>query len=376
MSEPEAGPNTGRTAWSWVRDTPLRAFVRTETGSAVLLLTAALLALVWVAIDPSSYERVWSTPLALRLGELGIGQDLRGWVNNGLMTFFFFVIGLEARRSIDIGDLRERSRVLLPLLAGVGGIVTSIAVYLVINAGGSGAHGWGIAMSTDTAFALALLSVAGARPLGALRAFMLTVVVVDDIVALLVIAVFYSDQVELTPLLLAIGVFGLGLVALRLGVSRGSFYFLLGVVVWLGLFVSGLDPLIVGLGMGLVTYASPVGRDAMEAATSQFRLFREQPTSEMARAAQVGLRSALPPNERLQADLPPLDELPSCRCSHSPTPASPSTRARSAGPSARRSPSGWWRHTCWASRWVSSESVGWSPGSAAAGSSRRSAGAQ
>jgi Na+/H+ antiporter NhaA len=301
VSEPEAGPNTGRTAWSWVRDTPLRAFVRTETGSAVLLLGAALLALVWVAVDPSSYERLWSTPLSFRLGELGIGQDLRGWVNNGLMTFFFFVIGLEARRSIDIGDLRERSRVLLPLLAGVGGIVTSIAIYLVINAGGSGAHGWGIAMSTDTAFALALLSVAGARPLGALRAFMLTVVVVDDIVALLVIAVFYSDHVELTPLLLAIGVFGLGLVALRLGVSRGSFYFLLGVVVWLGLFVSGLDPLIVGLGMGLVTYASPVGRDAMEAATSQFRLFREQPTSEMARAAQVGLRSALPPNERLQA---------------------------------------------------------------------------
>jgi Na+/H+ antiporter NhaA len=136
MSAQEAPAPTGRTAWSWVRDTPLRAFIRTETGSAMLLLGTALLALVWVAVAPASYDEVWTTPLSVRLGGVGVEQDLRGWVNNGLMTFFFLVIGLEARRSIDIGDLRERSRVLLPLLAGVGGMVVSVAVYLGLNGGG------------------------------------------------------------------------------------------------------------------------------------------------------------------------------------------------------------------------------------------------
>ncbi|MFL6026062.1 MAG: Na+/H+ antiporter NhaA [Friedmanniella sp.] len=300
MSGAEAPVESGRTAWSWVRDTPLRAFIRTETGSAVLLLVTALLALVWVAVAPASYEQVWTAPLSLRLGAMEISQDLRGWINNGLMTFFFFVIGLEARRSIDIGDLRERSRVLLPLLAGLGGMLTSIGIYLAVNHGGAGASGWGIAMSTDTAFALGLLSLAGAQPLAALRGFMLTVVVVDDVIALLVIAIFYSDRVEAVPLLVAAAVFGVGLLGLRLRVHAGGFYVLVGVGTWLGLYRSGLDPLIVGLAMGLLTYASPVGRDALESATTQFRLFREQPTSEMARAAQVGLRSALPPNDRLQ----------------------------------------------------------------------------
>jgi Na+/H+ antiporter NhaA len=301
MTEAESESRRGRTVWSWAHDTPLRAFIRTETGSAMLLLGAAVLALVWVAVSPASYEKVWSAPLSLQLGSIGIGQDLRGWVNNGLMTFFFFVIGLEARRSIDIGDLRERSRVLLPLLAGLGGMAASITIYLVINGQGAGAHGWGIAMSTDTAFALGLLSVAGAKPLAALRGFMLTVVVVDDIVALLAIAFFYSEHVSLVPLLVAVAIFAVGLLALRLKIQQGAVYLLIGVLVWLGLYVSGLDPLIVGLAMGLLTYASPVGRDALESMTDRVREFREQPTSELARAAQVRLRAALPPNERLQA---------------------------------------------------------------------------
>ncbi len=290
-----------RTSWSWVRDTPLRAFIRTETGSAMLLLTVTLVALAWVALAPGSYQAVWSTPLSLRLGGIGIEQDLHGWVNNGLMTFFFFVIGLEARRSIDIGDLRERSRVLLPLLAGVGGMITSIAIYLAVNARESAAAGWGIAMSTDTAFALGLLSLVGAKPLQPLRSFMLTVVVVDDVLALLVIAIFYSDRVKLMPLLVALVVFALAAAAVRVRIRRGSLYFVLGVGAWLGLYLSGLDPLIIGLAMGLLTYASPSGRDALEQATDRFRLFREQPTFELARSAQLGLQSALSPNERLQS---------------------------------------------------------------------------
>lgn len=301
MSSPEQAAAAGRTSWAWVRETPLRSFIRTETGSAMLLLSVTLLALAWVSLAPTSYAAVWSTPLSIRLGGVGIDQDLRGWINNGLMTFFFFVIGLEARRSLDIGDLRERSRVLLPLLAGVGGMVASVGIYLAVNAGSRAAHGWGIAMSTDTAFALGLLSLAGAKPLQPLRSFMLTVVVVDDVVALLVIATVYSDRVEIVPLLVAVAIFGLAWLALRLHVRVGLLYLVLGVCAWVGLFVSGLDPLIIGLAMGLLTFAFPAGRDALEQVTEEVRLFREQPTSALARSASQSLRSALSPNERLQS---------------------------------------------------------------------------
>jgi Na+/H+ antiporter NhaA len=296
---------TQRTSWSWVRDTPLSTFIRTETGSAMLLLVLTVIALLWAGFAPASYETVWTARLSVRLGHDVVGQDLRGWVNNGLMTFFFFVIGLEARRSIDIGDLRERTRVLLPLLAGVGGMLASIAIYLALNAGGSGSHGWGIAMSTDTAFALSLLSLVKAKPLQPLRSFMLTVVVVDDVLALLVIATVYSGRVKVMPLLVAVLLFGLVMVSLRLHIRRGAVYAVIGLGAWLGLFESGVDPLIIGLAMGLCTYASPVPRDALETATYQFRLFREQPTSDLARLAQQGLQSAISPNERLQGKFHP-----------------------------------------------------------------------
>lgn len=287
--------------WSWVCRTPLRAFIATETGSSVLLLAVTVVALLWVAVSAGSYDAVWRTSLGVRLGGTGIEQSLRGWVNDGLMTFFFFVIGMEARRSIDIGDLRERSRVLLPLLAGVGGMVASVAIYLAFNAGASTGHGWGTALSTDTAFALGLLSLAKARPLQPLRSFLLTVVVVDDVVALLVIAVVYSEQVRMLPLLAGIAVFGLVVLGVRLRVQGGFPYLVVGVVAWSCLFLSGVDPLIVGLGMGLLSYAVPVEREVLEQATDRVRLFREQPTSELARDAQRQLSLAVSPNERLQS---------------------------------------------------------------------------
>src|SRR5919199_4945965 len=136
-------------------------------------------------------------PLSIRVGGAGVSQNLREWINNGLMTFFFFVIGLEARREFDMGELRERRRVALPLLAGIGGMVVPVAIYLAINAGRPSAHGWGAAMSTDTAFALGLLALVGPRLPDRLRAFMLTVVVVDDVVALVVIAAVYSRSLDL-----------------------------------------------------------------------------------------------------------------------------------------------------------------------------------
>jgi Na+/H+ antiporter NhaA len=264
------------------------------------LLAAAVAALVWVNVHESSYDSLWGTTLSIDIGGAGIALDLRHWVNSGLMTFFFFVVGLEARREFDLGELRERRRFALPLLAGIGGMAVAVAVYLAFNAGRSSAGGWGIAMSTDTAFALGLLALVGPRFPDRLRAFMLTVVVVDDIVALVVIATVYTEEVRLSALLAAGVLFGAVLVARALGIRRGVLYLALGVAIWVALLKSGVEPVVVGLAMGLLVYAYPAARSELERATERFRLFREQPTPELARAAGEGLRFAVAPNERLQ----------------------------------------------------------------------------
>jgi len=299
-AERQAPAFSGRTAWARSVETPLRTFLRTETGSAAVLLAAAVAALVWVNVDSSSYERVWESVLSIRLGGRGISEDLRFWLNSGLMTFFFFVVGLEARREFDMGELRERRRLALPLAAGIGGMVVPIAIFLALNAGRPSAHGWGVAMSTDTAFALGMLALVGPRFPDRLRAFMLTVAVVDDVVALIVIATAYSDDVSLWPLLAACGLFAAILLTLRLNVPRAPVGTVLAVATWFALYKSGIDPVVAGLASGLVVYASPPARSDLERATDLFRLFREQPTPELARSARIGVRSAISPNERFQ----------------------------------------------------------------------------
>jgi Na+/H+ antiporter NhaA len=302
MAEPRAAGRafSERTAWARSLETPLRDFLSTETGSAAFLLAATVAALVWVNIDAGSYERVWHTVLSIRVGGSGVTLDLRRWVNDGLMTFFFFVIGLEARREFDMGDLRQRRRVALPVLAGLGGMAVPIGIYLAANAGHSSAHGWGVAMSTDTAFALGMLALVGPHFPDRLRAFMLTVVVVDDLVALVVIATVYSGHVALTALLIAIGIVGVVIVVRNAGVRYGLVYAVLGATTWVALEKSGIDPVVVGLVMGLLTIAYPAARGDLERATDLFRRFREQPTPELERTARAGLQSAISPNERLQ----------------------------------------------------------------------------
>jgi Na+/H+ antiporter NhaA len=264
------------------------------------LLAAAVAALVWVNLDASSYDSVWSTKLSIEIGDAGVALDLRGWLNSGLMTFFFFVVGLEARREFDLGELRERRRFALPLLAALGGMAGAIAIYLLFNGGGSSAHGWGIAMSTDTAFVLGLLALVGPRFPDRLRAFMLTVAVVDDIVALVVIATVYTETLDVVPLLVAVAFFGAVLVARSIPVRVGVVYFVLGACVWVGVLKSGVEPVVVGLAMGLLVWAYPAPRSNLERATERFREFREQPTADLARAAGLELRSATSANERLQ----------------------------------------------------------------------------
>jgi Na+/H+ antiporter NhaA len=280
--------------------TPLREFLRTETGGAAVLLAAAAAALVWVNVDASSYDSLWRTKLSIDIGDAGVALDLRHWVNSGLMTFFFFVVGLEARREFDLGELRERRRFALPLVAGIGGMALAIAIYLAFNAGRSSAHGWGIAMSTDTAFALGLLALVGPRFPDRLRAFLLTVLVVDDVVALVVIATVYTKTLHVVPLLAAVGFLGVVLVVRSAGVRTGLAYAALGAAAWVSLLKSGIEPVVIGLAMGLLAYAYPAPRSSLERASERFREFREQPTAELARVAGVEIRAATSANERLQ----------------------------------------------------------------------------
>ena len=291
---------SGRTAWARTLQTPLREFLRTETGGAAVLLAAAVAALLWVNLDPSSYDSLWATTLSIDLGGSGVVLDLREWVNSGLMTFFFLVVGLEARREFDLGELRERRRLALPLLAGIGGMLMAVAIYLAFNAGRSSAGGWGIAMSTDTAFALGLLALVGPRFPDRLRAFMLTVVVVDDIVALVVIATVYTETLHVAALLVAIALFGGLVIARALSIRTGLVWAVLGAAAWVAMLKSGVDPVVVGLATGLLTYAFPAPRSSLERATERFREFREQPTADLARAAGLELRSATSLNEQLQ----------------------------------------------------------------------------
>jgi Na+/H+ antiporter NhaA len=306
MAEARATPLTGRTAWARNLAAPVRDFLSTETGSAIVLLVATVVALLWANSPwPDSYDSVWTTELTFRLGDWSLSADLREWVNDGLMTFFFLVVGLEAKRELDLGELRERSRLALPVVAALGGMVVPVAIYVAFNADADGGRGWGAAMSTDTAFALGLLALAAPRGATRLRVFLLTLAVVDDLGALLVIATVYSEDVSLTALAIAVGLFGV-LVALRyVPVGRGPAAAVVGVAIWVAMFKSGIHPTIAGLAIGLVTTAYPPSRGDLEAASESFRSFREQPTPELARTAQLSLTSAISANERLQYRLHP-----------------------------------------------------------------------
>ena len=294
------------TPWHRYVRAPLRTFSSSETSSAAILLASTIAALIWVNINAHSYNAVWHTTFAIRWGTGTVNQDLHGWVNNGLMTFFFLVVGLEARREFDIGELRERKRVTLPILAGVAGMIVPVAIYLAFNGGRNSAHGWGMVMSTDTAFVLGMLALVGPRFPDRLRAFMLTVTVVDDIVALVVIALVYTKHLRWMPLLIALALFACLLVirAFKLP-HRMQLYAIFGAATWLALFKSGVDPVVVGLVMGLLTYAYSASRPALDRATEGFRQFREQPTAQLARQARASVEAAISPNDRLQQRFSP-----------------------------------------------------------------------
>ncbi len=279
----------------------VRAFIATQNSSAVVLLVAVVAALVW-ANSPwsSTYDDLWETNLALRLGDNELSLDLRHWINDGLMAFFFFVAGVELRREFDMGELRERRRVATPVVAALGGIAVPALIFLAFNVGQSTAHGWGIAMGTDTAFALAVLSLVGGRWTPSVRTFLLTLVIVDDVAALTIVALAYTEDVSVAALFVAALLYGTVLLMRRAGVRHGVAYFVVSFAMWMAMIASGVHATIAGIALGVLATAHPPTRADLERAGAQWRLFREEPTPEYARSASRGVALAISPNERMQ----------------------------------------------------------------------------
>lgn len=270
MSGSDPGGTSGGVRPPWARSDrplprrvlrPLQEFLSTSSASATLLFLAALVALVW-ANSPwhGSYEQLWATSLGVRLGGWSIDLDLRHWVNDGLMALFFLVAGMEIKRELLIGELRDRRSAALPVAAAIGGMVVPALLYLLLTAGTGGSHGWGVPMATDIAFALGVLTLAARHAPANLKPFLLTLAIVDDIGAIVVIALFYSGGVAWTWLAAAVAVVLLIVGLRRINVQAMVLYLGLGVVLWLFTYESGLHPTIAGVALGLLTPAVPFQR--------------------------------------------------------------------------------------------------------------------
>jgi len=241
---------------------PLQTFLQTEAAGGVLLLAAAIVALIW-ANGPfgDSYERFWTTTATIGVdGVLEISNDLHHWVNEGLMTLFFFVVGLEVKRELTTGELRDRKAVVLPVAAALGGMLIPALLYVAIAGTGDAGRGWGIPMATDIAFALGVLTLVGRRAPASLKLFLLALAIIDDIGAILVIAIFYTEQVDILPLLVGVGLIAAMFAADRAGVRAMPVYVVLGVGVWLAVQQSGVEPTLAGVVLGLLAPSRPFQR--------------------------------------------------------------------------------------------------------------------
>jgi NhaA family Na+:H+ antiporter len=236
---------------------PLQEFLQHETAGGVLLLGAAVAALVWVNLPNDSYLEFWSRHVVVDLGVVDLDLTLRAWVNDGLMTIFFFVVGLEIKRELLRGELTEPRRAALPVAAAIGGMVVPAAIYLVLNSGSGGGDGWGIPMATDIAFSIGLLALLGSRVPVSLKVFLLALAIVDDLGAIAVIAVFYTDDISFGWLAMAGAMFALTALAGRLGVRDLVVYFTIAVVAWLAMHESGVHTTVAGVVLGLLTPINP-----------------------------------------------------------------------------------------------------------------------
>ncbi len=240
---------------------PLREFLDTEVAGGLVLLAATAIALVW-ANSPwqEAYQTLWSTELAVEVGRSSLALDLRHWVNEGLMALFFFVVGLEIKRELVAGELRSPRNAALPVVTALGGMVAPALVFLVLNGGGPGERGWGIPMATDIAFAVGVLALFGSRVPSGLKVLLLSVAIVDDIGAIIIIAVFYASGLAWTPLAIAVGLLAVIAVLHRVGVVWWPVHVLLGLGVWLATYASGVHATIAGVALGLLMPTRPLVR--------------------------------------------------------------------------------------------------------------------
>jgi Na+:H+ antiporter, NhaA family len=243
---------------------PLQEFLQTSTASASLLFMAVIVALVW-ANSPwkAGYEALFSTELAIRIGSLvDLDGDLHFWVNDGLMALFFLVVGLEIKREVVSGELRQLRVATLPIMAAIGGMVAPALIYLAVAGGGETGRGWGIPMATDIAFALGVLALAASYASPRLKPLLLTLAIVDDIGAIIVIAIFYTGGVDATALIAAFGIVGLIAIANAVHIRFILLYVLLGAALWYATYRAGIHPTIAGVVLGLLTPAAPFQRPA------------------------------------------------------------------------------------------------------------------
>ncbi len=287
---------------------PVREFLRVEAAGSLLLLLAAAVALVW-ANSPfaDSYDALWHAHLTLDVGPLHLDESLQHWVNDALMVIFFFVVGLEIKYELVNGDLRDPKTAALPIVAAIGGMVVPAGLYLLLNPPGSaGGDGWGIPMATDIAFAVGVLGILGRRIPSAARLFLLTLAIVDDIGAILVIAVFYTSDLSLGWLAIALGMLGLMVVARMLKIWSTVVYVVLGVAVWFALLESGVHATLAGVAIGLLAPAGPLLREevAREHAREALRDNTLDP-DELAKLRFL-LKESVSVVERLQSTLHPV----------------------------------------------------------------------
>jgi NhaA family Na+:H+ antiporter len=238
---------------------PLVDFLHTESAGGVTLVAAAIVALLWTNSPwDASYDDVWTTDLAVALGHWELDLDLRDWINDGLMALFFFVVGLEIKRELVEGELRDPRRAALPVWAALGGMIVPALIYAAFNAGGEGSDGWGIPMATDIAMAVGVLSLLGSRASPSLKLFLLALAIVDDIGAIVVIAVFYTKDIGGEALLASAGLVMVVVVMRRAGVRSVAPYAVVGVGLWLALHESGVHATLAGVALGLLTPTQPI----------------------------------------------------------------------------------------------------------------------
>ncbi|KAA1425466.1 Na+/H+ antiporter NhaA [Mumia zhuanghuii] len=286
----------------------LRRYFATEGGGATILLLAAASALIWANVAQGSYHHFWETPTSLEVGDWSLHLSLHHWVNDGLMAIFFLVVGVEVNRELTVGELRSFRAASVPLFGAIGGLAVPIGLYLLINPSGPDAAGWGVPMSTDTAFVIGVLALVGPRCPDQLRVFLLTLAIFDDIGAIALLGIFYSDDVSMKALVLA-GVLIVALFVMRwIGVWQITPYLLAGAVLWVAVLESGLHPTLAGVAVGL---SVPTRRRGHDDETRRYlgfygRALIEELDSSRSRLAVNAARSAIPTSDRVLDALHPL----------------------------------------------------------------------